>query len=88
MLPHMCARPTKDLINAALERAANAARENTRHFDRVLKHPLASHSAEPRGERWWLIGWIRVLGESEEWEVLYDPVSGQGKLQAKQRGRP
>jgi hypothetical protein len=84
----MSTRPTKDQINDALSRAAHAARDHTPYPERLLKHPLASHSAERRGERWWFIGWVRVSGEPEEWEVLYDPLTAQGKLQAKQRGRP
>jgi hypothetical protein len=80
----MTARPTKDQINAALDRAAFAARDHTTHAFRILKRPLPKHSSEPRGERWWMIGHIRVLGESELWEVLYDPVpirEGYGRFQ-------
>jgi hypothetical protein len=35
---------------------------------------------ERRGERWWLIGHIRVLGQSDEWEVLYDPETDEGRV--------
>jgi hypothetical protein len=75
------APPSKDQINAALDRAAVAARDHTKHSSRLLKSPLPKHASEPRGERWWLIGHIRVLGESELWDVLYDPVTDRGKLQ-------
>jgi hypothetical protein len=79
----MSVRPTKDQIKAALDRAAKAARDHTRHGDRVLKQPLMGHSAERRGN-WWLIGHIAILGESERWDVLYDPVTDEGRLRKKQ----
>jgi hypothetical protein len=47
-----------------------------------LKQPIRSHNAEHRGERWWLIGYVRVLGESERWEVLYDAEADEGRLHA------
>jgi hypothetical protein len=75
--------PTKDQINAALNRAAIAAGEHTKHSSRLLKSPLPKHGSEPRGERWWMVGYIRVLGEDELWEVLYDPVTDEAKLRAK-----
>jgi hypothetical protein len=78
-------RPTKDQINAALDRAAIAAREHTKHGSGILKNPLPKHGSEPRDGRWWMIGHIRVLGESELWEVLYDPVTDQGRLRSVKR---
>ena len=74
--------PTVDQINAALSRAADAARELTQYPDRILKHPLSQHGSERRGERWWLIGYVRVLGQAERWEVHYDPETDRGRLRA------
>jgi hypothetical protein len=79
----MTTRPTKDQINAALDRAAIAARDHTTHSSRLLKSPLPKHGSERRGGRWWMIGHIRVLGESELWDVLYDPVTDEGRLRTK-----
>jgi hypothetical protein len=76
-------RPTKQQINAALDRVADDARDHTKHTSRILKSPLPKHSSEPRGDRLWMIGHIRVLCESELWEVLYDPVTDEGKLRKK-----
>lgn len=73
-------RPTADQIDAALSRAADAARELTQYPDRILKQPLPQHGSERRGERWWLIGHIRVLGQPDEWDVLYDPETDEGRL--------
>jgi hypothetical protein len=80
MLPPMTTRPTKDQISDALTRAAKAAQEHTKYPSRVLKSQLPKYASERRGERWWFIGHIRVLGEAEEWDVLYDPVTDQGRL--------
>jgi hypothetical protein len=79
----MTTRPTKEQINAALDRAANTARAQATHGDRILKHPLAAHRCEARGERWWMIGWIRILGESVEWEVWCGPMTNEGRLGTK-----
>jgi hypothetical protein len=79
----MAGPPTTDQINAALTRAADAAREHTKFPERILKQPLPQHGSERRGERWWLIGHIRVLGQSERWEVLYDPETDEGRLRVK-----
>jgi hypothetical protein len=73
-------RPTVDQINAALKRAATAAREVTEYPDRILKHPLPQHGSERCDGRWWLIGHVRVLGQPERWEVLYDPATDEGRL--------
>jgi hypothetical protein len=77
--------PTVDQINTALKRAATAARELTPYPDRVLALPLPNHASERRGESWWLIGHIRVLGKPERWEVWYDPLTDQGRLRSKRR---
>ncbi|MFL5759109.1 MAG: hypothetical protein ACJ789_05180 [Thermomicrobiales bacterium] len=80
----MDAPPTKDQITTALPRAATAIRPHTNYGDRLLKHPLKGHSAERRGT-WWLIGHIRVSGEPDEWDVLYDPMTDAGRLQSTKR---
>jgi hypothetical protein len=79
----MSNRPTTDQINAALSRAADAARERTTYPDRILKQPLPQHGSERRGERWWLIGHPRVLGQPDEWQALYDPETDERRLRAK-----
>jgi hypothetical protein len=33
--------------------------------------------------RFWFIGWILVVGEPEEWSVVYDPVTNEAKLRTK-----
>jgi hypothetical protein len=33
--------------------------------------------------RFWFIGWIALVGEPEEWDVLDDSVNDRGKLHAK-----
>ena len=71
--------PTTDQINAALKRAASAARELTKYPDRILAMPLPKHASERFAGRWWLIGSVRVLGEAERWDVLYDPETGKGR---------
>jgi hypothetical protein len=78
MLPPMITRPTKDQINAAFAARSKAGQEHTRYTSRLLKSPLPKDGSEPRGERCLMIGWNRVLGESDRWEVLYDPVTDQG----------
>jgi hypothetical protein len=63
--------PNTEQINAALSRAADAARERTPYPERLLRH--LQRPPERIDERWWLIGHIRVLGQPERWDVLYDP---------------
>ncbi|MFL5534037.1 MAG: hypothetical protein ACJ8BC_18920 [Gemmatimonadales bacterium] len=77
--------PTNDQIHAALQRAADKVKPRTTDPDRLLRIP--NHQPDPHGERWWLIGWVPVLGESDRWEVLYDPVIDQGRLRAKRSAR-
>jgi hypothetical protein len=43
---------TKEQINAALSRAAIAAREQTQYPNRILKQQLPKYGSEQRGERW------------------------------------
>jgi hypothetical protein len=66
----MTTRPTTEQTNAALTRAATAARELRKYPDRILKQPLPQLGSERRGERWWLIGHIRGLGEPKRWDAL------------------
>jgi hypothetical protein len=75
--------PTKDQITAALDRAVIAVRDHTRYPSRVRRCPLPKQNSEPRGERWWLIGHIRILAATDEWGVLYAPVTDEGRLRAK-----
>jgi hypothetical protein len=70
--------PTPEHITAALKRAAEAARELTPYPDRVLRHPLRPPARIDA--RWWLIGHLRVLGQPEQWDVLYDPETDEGRL--------
>jgi hypothetical protein len=70
-------------ITEAMHRAADAAREHTRNPDRIAEFPLAPDDCEPTEDGWWHIGWVGVIGEPEEWDVLYDPVADQGRLRAK-----
>jgi hypothetical protein len=79
----MTARPTKEQINAALDRAAEAARERTRTRARITMLPLPPHDCELIEERWFLIGWIVVVAEPEEWSVFYDPLTDEGRLRVK-----
>jgi hypothetical protein len=80
--PGMTAHPTTDQINTALTRAAWVARERTRYPDRLAELSLLSESSEFKGDGWWLIGWIGVVGEPEERNVLHDPETDQGRLRA------
>jgi hypothetical protein len=77
----MAVPPTNEQITAALKRAAEAARELTPYPDRILRHP--QRPPERIDERWRLIGHLRVLGQPEEWQVLYDPETDHGRLRPK-----
>jgi len=74
----MTTRPTADQINAAMHRAADAAKERTRYPDRIAEFPRGVDDCEPAEDGWFHIGWIGVVGEPDEWDVLYDPVTDQG----------
>jgi hypothetical protein len=66
---------------AARSRRVRAAqREPIQYPDPILEHLLAKHASERRSDRWWLIGHIRVLGQSEELQVLNDPETDEGRL--------
>jgi hypothetical protein len=67
-------------LDAVLTRAAKAVSPHTRQGDGILKHLLPGHVAERCGDRWWLIGTVRVLGEAERWEVWFDPEADEGRL--------
>jgi hypothetical protein len=79
----MAGPPTTDQINAALKRAASTARELTKYPDRILALPLPKHASERFDERWWLIGSVRVLAQSERWDVHYDPETDAGRLRTR-----
>jgi hypothetical protein len=74
----MTTRPTADQINAAMHRAADAAKERTRYPDRIAEFPRGVDDCEPAEDGWFHLGWIGVVGEPDEWDVLYDPVTDQG----------
>ena len=74
--------PTKDQINAALKRAASTARELTKYPDRILALPFPKHGSEHFEGRWWKVGYVRVLGQAERWDVLLDPETDEGRLRA------
>jgi hypothetical protein len=66
-------------MHEARKRAHEAARELSPYPDRLLRHPC--RPPERRGERWWSIGHIRLLGQPERWDVLYDPETDDGRMQ-------
>ncbi len=69
--------PSKDQIHDALKRAMDAVKPQVTYPERILRQP--NHHPEPRGEHWWHGGWLRVLGEDQAWDVLYDPVTDTGR---------
>jgi hypothetical protein len=73
-------RPTAEQIDEAIHRAAAATRALTRYPDRITMLPVPPHDDDLVDERFWFIGWIVVVGEPEEWDVLYDPVTDEGRL--------
>jgi hypothetical protein len=79
----MPARPTAEQIDAAIHRAADAARALTRYPDRITMLPVPPTDDDLVDERFWFIGWIVVVGEPEQWDVLYDPVTDEGRLRRK-----
>jgi hypothetical protein len=76
----MMSRPTAEQIDSAIHRAADAARALTRYPDRITMLPTPPGDDDLVDERFWLIGWIVVVGEPEEWGVLYDPEADEGPL--------
>jgi hypothetical protein len=76
----MPTRPTKDQITDAMHRAAGAARARTRYPDRIAEFPRGVDEVEEAEDGWFHFGWIGLIGEPDEWDVLYDPVTDQGKL--------
>ncbi|MFL5760265.1 MAG: hypothetical protein ACJ8FM_18985 [Xanthobacteraceae bacterium] len=77
------AAPTLEQITAAMQRAAWAARERTRYPDRIAEVPLAPEDCAPADDGFWHMGWIGVSGESEDWEVHYNPETDEGRLRKK-----
>jgi hypothetical protein len=76
----MTTRATTEQITEAMHRAAQVAREHTRYPDRIAEFPRGVDDCEPVEDGWWHIGWIGVVGEPEEWDVLYDPEREEGRL--------
>jgi len=76
----MTTRPTVEQITAAMHRAAEAARTRTRYPDRIAEFPRGVDDVVLAEGGWWHIGWVGVVGEPEEWDVLYDPETDQGRL--------
>jgi hypothetical protein len=76
----MAIRPTAEQITAAMHRAADAARKLTRHSDRIVPLLRSVDGVEPADDGWWHNGWIGVVGETEEWDVLYQPETDDGRL--------
>jgi hypothetical protein len=72
--------PTKEQITDAIHRAAEVARTRTRYPDRIAEFPRGINYIEEPEDGWWHIGWVGVVGEPEEWDVLYDPVTNVGRL--------
>jgi hypothetical protein len=70
----------RDQITGALRRAADAACQLTRYPDRVAEFPRGVGDVEPEEGGWLHIGWICVVGEPDEWDVLFDPVTVEGLL--------
>jgi hypothetical protein len=79
----MTLAPTTEQITAAMQRAAWAAQSLTRYPDRIVEFPHGVDDCEPAEDGWWHIGWVGVIGEPEEWDVLYDPASDEGRVRAK-----
>ena len=77
--------PTTDLIDEAIHRAADAARALTRYPDRITMLPTPPKDDDLVDDRFWFIGWFVVVGEPEEWDVLYDPVTNEGRLRKANR---
>jgi hypothetical protein len=75
--------PTAEQIDAAIHRAAEAARALTRYPDCITMLPTPPGDDDLVDERFWFIGWIVVVGEPDEWDVLSGPVTEAGRLRAK-----
>jgi hypothetical protein len=75
----MTTRPTAEQINAALSRAAWAARARTRYPDHMAELPRGVDDCELGEDGWFHIGWIGVVGEPEAWDVLSDPDTAQSR---------
>jgi hypothetical protein len=74
------AKPTAEQIDIAIQRAAEAARALTRSPDRITLLLVPPTDDDLVDGRFWFIGWIVVVGEPEQWDVLYDPVTDEGRL--------
>jgi hypothetical protein len=72
--------PTAEQIAEAMHHAADAARKFTRYPDRITMLPVPPRDDDLVDDRFWFIGWIVVVGEPEERDVLSDPVTKEGQL--------
>jgi hypothetical protein len=82
----MTIRPTAEQINEALTLAAWAAGDRTRYTDRIAQFLRGVDDCTLGKDGWFHIGWIGVVREPEEWDVLYDPVTEEGRLRSKRSG--
>jgi hypothetical protein len=73
-------KPTSEQIDAAIHRAADAARNLTRYPDRITMMPVPPTEDDLVDGRFWFIDWIVVVGEPDQWDVLYDPVMDEGAV--------
>jgi hypothetical protein len=78
----MSPRPTTEQLTDAKHRAADAARTRTRYPDRIAAFPRGVDDVDEVEDGWFHIGWVGVVGEPEEWDVLYDPATDEGRLRA------
>jgi hypothetical protein len=88
MIWPMTERPTAERITDAMHQAADAARARTRSPDRLAEFPRGVDDVEEREDGWLHIGWIGVVGEPDEWDVLFHPETNQGRLHAVKIPRP
>ncbi|MFL5759114.1 MAG: hypothetical protein ACJ789_05205 [Thermomicrobiales bacterium] len=78
--PGMTTRPTAEQITDALHRAAWAARERACYPVASASFRVGVDDVEATDDGRFHIGWIGVIGEPEEWDVLNDPTADQGRL--------
>jgi hypothetical protein len=78
-------RPTAKQVDAAIHRAAEAGRTLTRSPHRITPLPVPPTDEDLVDERFWFVGWIGVIGEPEDWDVLYDPATDQGRSRAQKK---
>jgi hypothetical protein len=76
-------KPAPEQIDAAIHRAAEAARAVTRSPDRITMVPVPPTDDDLVDERFWFIRGIVVVAESEEWSVFYDPTTTEERLRVR-----